>query len=103
MEKDKYYKEEGLSVKEVADKIDEKPYLVSQAINECIGKNFFELVNGYRVEESKNLMLDESLNHLSLIGIAYESGFNSKTAFNTAFKRHTGMTPSQFKKEALVA
>ncbi|WP_373493157.1 helix-turn-helix domain-containing protein, partial [Aquiflexum sp.] len=62
---------------------------------------FFELVNGYRVEESKNLMMDEKLNHLSMIGIAFEAGFSSKTAFNTAFKKHTGMTPSQFKKEAL--
>ncbi|HSJ68659.1 MAG TPA: helix-turn-helix domain-containing protein [Anditalea sp.] len=103
MEAEKVYKEEGLSVKEVADKIDEKPYIVSQAINTCIGKNFFELVNGYRVEESKNLMLDEKLSHLSMIGIAFEAGFSSKTAFNTAFKKHTGLTPSQFKKEAVIA
>lgn len=67
----------------MADKIDERPYLVSQAINTCLGKNFFELVNGYRVEESKSLMLDENLSHLSMIGIAFEAGFSSKTAFNT--------------------
>lgn len=98
MEAEKNFREEGLSVKEVADKIEERPYVVSQAINSCMGKNFFELVNGYRVEESKNLMLDEKLSHLSMIGIAFEAGFSSKTAFNTAFKKHTGTTPSQFKK-----
>lgn len=101
METEKFFREEGLSVKDVADKIEEQPYIVSQAINSCLGKNFFELVNGYRVEESKNLMMDEKLSHLSMIGIAFEAGFSSKTAFNTAFKKHTGMTPSQFKKEAL--
>lgn len=103
LESEKIFREEGLSIKEVADKIEERPYIVSQAINLCLGKNFFELVNGYRVEESKSLMLDEKLNHLSMIGIAFEAGFSSKTAFNTAFKKHTGMTPSQFKKEAIIA
>jgi AraC-like DNA-binding protein len=101
METEKFFSEEGISVKDVADKIEERPYIVSQAINACLGKNFFELVNGYRVEESKKLMMDEKLSHLSMIGIAFEAGFSSKTAFNTAFKKHTGMTPSQFKKEAV--
>ncbi|WP_158861314.1 helix-turn-helix domain-containing protein [Lunatibacter salilacus] len=99
METEKIFREEGLSVKEIADKIEEKPYVVSQAINTCLGKNFFELVNGYRVREAKKLMMDDSLSHLSMVGIAFEAGFSSKTAFNTAFKRHSGMTPSQFKKE----
>ena len=48
METEKIFREEGLSVKEVADKIEEKPYVVSQAINTCLDKNFFERVNGYR-------------------------------------------------------
>ncbi len=103
MENGKFFREEGLSVKEFADKIEEKPYVVSRAINACLGKNFFELVNGYRVEESKNLILDEKLSHLSMVGIAFEAGFSSKTAFNTAFKKYSGMTPSQFKKQASIA
>ncbi|EOZ91593.1 Putative Transcriptional regulatory protein, AraC family [Indibacter alkaliphilus LW1] len=100
MENEKFYKEENVSIKDVAEKINERPYIVSQAINTCLGKNFFDLINSYRVEEAKILMLDEKLSHLSMIGIAFEAGFSSKTAFNTAFKKHTGMTPSQFKRES---
>lgn len=98
MEEDKLYTQEGLSVKEVAEHLAYPPYMVSQAINLCLGKSFFELVNGYRVEEAKRLMMNEELNHLSLIGIGFEAGFSSKTAFNTAFKKHTGITPSEFKR-----
>jgi AraC-like DNA-binding protein len=97
MDKNKLYIQEGLSVKEVAEHIGYPPYLVSQAINTCLKKSFFELINGYRVEEAKKLMLDENLNHLSMIGIAFEAGFSSKTAFNIAFKKFTGLTPSEYK------
>ncbi|MGY6743592.1 MAG: helix-turn-helix domain-containing protein [Cecembia sp.] len=97
MDQNKLYIQEGLSVKEVAEHIGYPPYLVSQAINTCLKKSFFELINGYRVEEAKKLMLDENLNHLSIVGIGFEAGFSSKTAFNTAFKKHTGITPSEYK------
>ncbi|MEX2514333.1 MAG: helix-turn-helix domain-containing protein [Cyclobacteriaceae bacterium] len=98
MEKDKFFKGENVSIKDVAENIDERPYIVSQAINSCLGKNFFDLINNYRVEEAKILMHEGRLSHLSLLGIAFEAGFTSKTAFNTAFKKHTGLTPSQYKK-----
>jgi AraC-like DNA-binding protein len=97
----KLYLEEGLSVKEVSEKLEVQAYQVSQAINNCLGKSFFDLVNGYRVEEAKRMILDEKLNHLSMIGIGFEAGFSSKTAFNTAFKKHAGMTPSEYKKSQL--
>lgn len=98
IEEHQLYKEMGLTVNDIAEKIETQPYLVSQAINTCLGKNFFELINRYRVQEAKRLLLDDSWNYLSIVGIGFESGFNSKTAFNTAFKRFTGVTPSQFKK-----
>lgn len=101
IEEKKLYKEMGLSLNEVAEKIDVQPYLVSQAINACLEKNFFELINRYRVEEAKILLMDESWNYLSIVGIGFEAGFNSKTAFNTAFKKYAGMTPSEFKKKKL--
>lgn len=98
IEEQNLYKEMGLTVNDIAEKIDTPPYLVSQAINVSLEKNFFELINRYRVEEAKRLLLDESWNYLSIVGIGFEAGFNSKTAFNTCFKKYTGMTPSQFKK-----
>ena len=98
IEEEKLYKEMGLTVNDIAERIETQPYLVSQAINGGLGKNFFELINRYRVEEAKKLLLDESWNYLSIVGIGFEAGFNSKTAFNTSFKKYTGMTPSQYKK-----
>jgi len=98
MEDEKMFKEEGLTVKQVADELGVQLYVVSQSINLALGKNFFELVNGYRVEEAKKMIMDDRFSHLSMVGIGFESGFSSKTAFNTAFKKHTGLTPSEFKK-----
>jgi len=50
-------------------------------------ENFYQFVNRYRIEESKKLLLNPDMNHLSLVGIGYEVGFNSKTVFNTTFKK----------------
>ena len=101
IEKERLYKQMGLSVDEVAARLETQSYLVSQAINSCLGKNFFELINRYRVEEAKKLLKDSSRDHLSLVGIGFEAGFNSKTSFNTSFKKYTGMTPSEFKKTSI--
>ena len=98
LEKDKLYKTEGLSIKELAEKSGFQSYLVSQAINSVLNKTFFELVNEYRIEESKRLLTNPAYNHLSLVGIGFEAGFNSKTTFNSLFKKHTGFTPSEYKK-----
>jgi AraC-like DNA-binding protein len=73
---------------------------LSYLLNECFGASFFQFVNTYRVEEAKQLMLSEKYKHLNILGIAYNAGFNSKTTFNTAFKKHTGLSPSQFMQSA---
>lgn len=98
MEKDEFYRNENASVKELAEAINAQPYLVSQSINKILGKSFFEIVNEYRVQHAKKLLADPEFNHLSLVGIGFESGFNSKTTFNTTFKKITGQTPSEFKR-----
>ena len=74
------------------------PNQLSWLLNESIGKNFNEFVNHYRVEAFKEIANDPNNSHLSLIGLAYDSGFNSKTVFNTYFKKETGLTPKQFLK-----
>lgn len=103
LERDKLYTREGLTVKDIADKLNTKPYLVSRAINHIIGKTFIALINEYRVREVKRLMQEAELEHYTLLGIGYEAGFTSKTAFNTTFKSFTGITPSQFKKSLRAA
>ena len=61
------------------------------------GLNFFNFINKHRVEEAKLLLLSKKMDQYSILGIAYESGFNSKTAFNTTFKKFTNQTPSVYK------
>ncbi|HAS42496.1 MAG TPA: hypothetical protein DCS93_18600 [Microscillaceae bacterium] len=75
-----------------------KPHLLSQIMNEMTGKNFYELMNQYRVEEVKQKLKDPNQQNKTLLAIAFESGFNNKTSFNQAFKEFTGVTPSVFRK-----
>ncbi len=71
---------------------------LSQTINEVFDKNFYQLVNEYRVEEFKRLSNLPQYQHLTLLGLALEAGFNSKSSFNRIFKETTGQTPSQYLK-----
>ncbi len=95
LEKDKPYLNAELTLDELAEKISVKPNQLSQVINESLYKNFYQLINEYRVEEFKLNINDTSK---TFFGIALESGFNSKSAFNRVFKEITGMTPSMYKK-----
>lgn len=82
----------------LAEQMNISAHKLSYIINAGYNINFFNFISQYRIEYAKKLITDENLNHLSLLGIAFESGFNSKTTFNNSFKRMTGMTPSEYKK-----
>jgi len=99
MDNEKIYLESELSLKMMADRLDLSCGYLSQIINQYEEKNFFDFVNAYRVEEVKRKIQNVEHDHLSLLGIAYESGFKSKSTFNLAFKKLTGLTPSAFKKK----
>jgi AraC-like DNA-binding protein len=71
-------------------------------INERFQLNFFDFINQYRVSEVKERIADPKNDNFTLLGIALESGFNSKSAFNRIFKKLTGQTPSQFKSSVSV-
>jgi len=96
--KEKPYLDSNLSLRSLAEQIDIHPNQLSWLLNESIGKNFNEFINHYRVEAFKVLSRDPKNAHITLIGLAYDSGFNSKTVFNTYFKKETGLTPKQFLK-----
>lgn len=98
MEKHKPYLNPELTLPELAQLSSMKTHELSFFLNDGLGENFYSLVNRYRVEESKRLLTDPSYQHLSILGIAMEAGFNSKTAFNTNFKRLTQQTPSAYRK-----
>lgn len=78
-------------------KIPEK--IISQVINQSEGLNFNDLINRYRIEFAQQMIREEKFD--KVIEVAYECGFNSKTTFNSAFKKFTGLTPTEFKKDLL--
>ncbi len=87
-----------LSLRTLANSISIHPNQLSWLLNQVIGKNFNEYINQQRIEHFKKLVVNPSNSHISLLGLAYESGFNSKTVFNTAFKKEVGMTPKKYQK-----
>lgn len=103
MENDKLYQETQLTLQNLADKLLLPSYQVSQVINDGLKKNFYDLVNGYRVEEAKRLLLDSKNKNFTILSIGFEAGFNSKTTFNTVFKKFTGLTPTEFKDMRMAA
>lgn len=98
MVQEKPYLDSDLSLPKLANKMQLGTHELSYLINTGFEDNFFNFVNRYRVEESKRILMTPQYQHLSMVGIAFEAGFNSKTAFNTAFKKITGMSPSEFQK-----
>ena len=92
------YLNPSLTLRLLANQIETHPNQLSWLLNNRVGKNYNEFINGYRVEHFKKLVVDSANAHISMIGLAYESGFNSKTVFNTVFKKMVGMTPNAYKK-----
>lgn len=98
MEKERPYLDPEITLPKLAKDLDIPAYQLSQIINEFHKHNFFDFINQYRVEEVKNKIKDERYENYSFLAIAFDSGFNSKSAFNRVFKKITQMTPSQYKK-----
>lgn len=96
MQQHKPYTNPGLTLNELAQKLKLAPHLLSKIINEGYNKNFFDFVNEYRIEEFKQRFEDPRNKHFTLLAIAFEVGFNSKTAFNRAFKKMTQQTPREY-------
>ena len=99
MEREKLYQETELNLQHLSQKLEYPAHYVSQAINEGMNKNFYDLINSYRVEEAKRLLLDPRNNNYTILSIGFEAGFNSKTTFNTVFKKFAGVTPTEFRSQ----
>ena len=96
IDSEKLFLDNKLSIKTVADKLGMSVNHLSQVINQQSGKNFFKFINEYRVEEAIKLLTDQSNQRYTILAMAYDCGFNSKSSFNTIFKQYTGKTPSDF-------
>ena len=101
MEKEKLYLDPEISLKELSDKTGISPRYLSQVINSKFNQNFFDFINHYRIEEAKRLMAGTVRKELTILEVMYNVGFNSKSSFQTAFRRYTGTTPTEFRHRSL--
>lgn len=99
---DKPFINPDLSLKQLAEDLNINHRFLSQIINEYFNQNFFDYINRLRVEESKKMLCDPSCDK-NVLQILLEVGFNSRSAYYTAFKRATGLTPTEYKKRNLKA
>lgn len=97
METEKLYTNNELSLRELSDRMEITPHNLTEIINRFAGKNFYDFVNSYRVEEVKRRLKQADSKKLTVLALGMEAGFNSKSTFNSVFKKHTGMTPTEFK------
>lgn len=98
MASDALYREPALTIGQVAKRSGYPEYLVSAVINRRLGGNFWEYINRHRIEAASACFADNSEGR-TILEIAYACGFTSKSTFNAAFKRQTGLTPSAYRKQ----
>lgn len=96
MHRQKPYTNPSLTIHELAAGLKLPPHVLSRVINDGFGRNFFDFINTYRIEELKRRINDPRTPSNTLLGLAFEVGFNSKTSFNRAFKKTTGQTPTDY-------
>ncbi|MEM1036053.1 MAG: helix-turn-helix domain-containing protein [Pseudomonadota bacterium] len=89
------YLDPDLNLANLADKVAMTPRELSELLNQSLGVHFFDFINNHRIQYAQKCLLNDPKR--SILEILYESGFNSKSSFNTAFKKHTGMTPSAYR------
>jgi AraC-like DNA-binding protein len=95
------YLDADLSLDELAKQLQLKPRILSQLINESIGQSFFDFVNNYRINEAMKMLDNPEDPKITVLEVLYAVGFNSKSSFNTIFKKQTGLTPSEYKRVSM--
>ena len=98
MENEKPFLNTSLTVKDLSKEIKIPARELSVLINHKLGMHFFDFVNSYRIKNAMQLLTDPKSKKVTVLEILYEVGFNSKSSFNTAFKKHTGFTPTAYRK-----
>ena len=88
----------SITIKNISDEIEIPVRDLSLLINHKLGQHFFDFINAYRIENAKIILSDTTKSKVTILEILYEVGFNSKSSFNTAFKKHTGFTPTLYRK-----
>lgn len=98
MVKNQPYLDSSLTIQNLAEQVEMPVKELSALINLYMNKHFFDFINEYRIEKAKEILQDPSKKELTILEILYEVGFNSKSSFSTSFKKYTGTTPTDFRK-----
>ena len=88
----------SITIQKISDDVNIPVRDLSLLINHKLGQHFFDFINKYRIENAMTILNDSKKNKVTILEILYEVGFNSKSSFNTAFKKHTGTTPTEYRK-----
>jgi len=94
------YLDSSLTILDLAEQVKMPVKELSALINLYMNKHFFDFINEYRIEKAKEILKDSSQKDLTILEILYQVGFNSKSSFSTSFKKHTGKTPTEFRKNS---
>lgn len=97
MREEKPYLDGDVTIHDLARHLGLARHHLTQVLNENLGKNFYQFINEYRVEEACELIRNDHEKELTLLAVAFRSGFNTKSAFNSIFKRFTGLSPSEYR------
>lgn len=101
MNNEKPYLRPSVTIDDLARKLGVSAKHLSQVIHSRLNQSFYDLINAHRIEAAKERLSGDVQRALTVLAVAYDVGFNSKSVFNTAFKRHTGMTPKEYRQQAL--
>ncbi len=95
---DKPFLNGDLTLHDLAKELAIPKHYITQVINERMGKNFYSLINEFRVEEVKRRLRDKDSKNFTLLSVGYDCGFNTKSSFYNSFKKIAGVTPAQYRK-----
>ncbi len=101
MKEEKPYLNPNLTLYDLSKRLDISPHNLSEIINTKLNQNYYDFINRYRVEEFESNLLKDEFKNFTILVVAFESGFKSKSSFNTVFKKFTGMTPTEYKNQEL--
>jgi len=98
MAREHLHRDSELTLAGLAERLDTTPHKLSELLNSELGQTFYDFVNGYRVDEVRRRLAEPKAKHLSVLTLAMDAGFASKSTFNDVFKKRTGQTPSTYRR-----
>lgn len=93
------YRDQELTLTKLAEELEIKSYLLTRTLNEVLNQSFTDYINQFRVKKVKELVKNPENDKYTLLSLAYDAGFNSKSSFNRAVKKHLGISPSELKRK----